>query len=141
MRRVTTSRRCCKKAFKINFSGKKSLFNSNYELFWALKDINLNVKKGEFIGIIGDNGAGKTTLLKVISKILSPTEGVVNINGRITPLLELGLGVHPELTAKENIYIYGSILGLNKNELNNKCNKIIEFAGLERFANAKLKSF
>jgi lipopolysaccharide transport system ATP-binding protein len=111
-----------------------------YEEFVALKKINFTVKKGEAIGIIGDNGSGKSTLLKIIANILRPSSGSVRVNGKITPFLELGVGFQPDLTAKENIYIYGAIMGLSDKEISAKLNEILEFSGLKQFQDAKLKN-
>ncbi|MFH0870503.1 MAG: ABC transporter ATP-binding protein [archaeon] len=112
-----------------------------YEDFYALKDVNLNVSAGEFVGIIGPNGSGKTTLLKIIGKILEPDKGSVSSNGRIIPLLEMGIGFMQELTAKENIYLYGSLLGLSRNEVNSKLKAIVDFAGIRQFTDTPLKDF
>lgn len=114
---------------------------SDYEELLALKDINFSVKKGEFIGIIGENGSGKTTLLNIIANILRPTKGSVKVNGRITSFLELGVGFQPDLTAKENIYLYGAIMGLTDKEIDEKIDEIFEFSGLKKFEDTKLKNF
>jgi lipopolysaccharide transport system ATP-binding protein len=111
------------------------------EAFWALKDISLNVNEGDRIGVIGHNGAGKTTLLKIISRITPPTTGSVTINGRIVSLLEVGTGFHPELTGLENIYLNGSILGLQKKQITNRLDEIINFSGVEKFINTPLKNY
>jgi ABC-type polysaccharide/polyol phosphate transport system ATPase subunit len=113
----------------------------SYEEFWALQNISFTVKRGETLGIIGENGSGKSTLLKVIAGVLFPDRGKVTVNGKIAPFLELGVGFQPELTADENVYIYGSIMGLNRAQIKNKINDIFEFAELEKFRNAKLKNF
>jgi len=111
-----------------------------YEEFVALKNINFAVKKGEAVGIIGENGSGKSTLLKIIANILRPSKGLVKINGKITPFLELGVGFQPNLTSKENIYIYGAIMGLSDKEIDAKLEEILEFSGLKQFQDAKLKN-
>ena len=98
---------------------------SDNDKVWALKDISLQVKKGEIIGIIGKNGAGKSTLLKILSRITAPTSGVVKIQGRVASLLEVGTGFHPELTGRENIYLNGSINGMNKREVKKKLDEIV----------------
>ena len=118
-------------------------FNKNvkYEDFYALKDVSFEVKKGDSLGIIGNNGSGKTTLLKIIAGIILPTFGDVGVNGKIVPLLELGVGFQDEHTAKENIYLYGAILGLRNSQINKKFNEIVEFAELEKFVDMKLKHF
>src|SRR5437868_5127913 len=100
------------------------------EKFWALKDINLEVKEGERLGIIGNNGAGKTTLLKILSRITPPTSGEIEIEGRVASLLEVGTGFHPELSGRENIFLNGAILGLKRYEIIKKIDSIIEFSGI-----------
>ncbi len=112
-----------------------------YQDFYALKNITLSIQKGEIIGLIGKNGSGKTTLLKILGGVLSPTEGVFAINGKVAPFLSLGVGFHHELTARENLYLYGAILGMSRNEINEKLPDIFDFAGVERFKDVKLKNF
>lgn len=111
------------------------------EEFWALKDINLEIKQGEAIGIIGRNGAGKSTLLKVLSRITAPTLGRAEIHGRVGALLEVGTGMHPELTGRENIYLNGAILGMTRQEINRKFDEIVDFAGVEKFLETPLKRY
>ncbi|MDQ6756631.1 MAG: ABC transporter ATP-binding protein, partial [Bacteroidota bacterium] len=111
------------------------------EPFWALKDIDLEIKQGERVGIIGRNGAGKSTLLKIISRITPPTVGRVELFGRVASLLEVGTGFHTELTGRENIYLNGSILGLSKNEITKKLDEIIDFSGVESFIDTPLKHY
>ena len=111
------------------------------DLVWALKDITLEIKRGEILGIIGKNGAGKTTLLKIISRITSPTKGIINISGRTASLIEVGTGFHPELTGRENIYLNGSILGLRKHEINQRLDKIIDFSGVEKYIDTPVKRY
>ncbi len=111
------------------------------EDFWALKDVNFTVKEGEAVGIIGRNGAGKSTLLKVLSRITEPTEGEVRLNGRVSSLLEVGTGFHPELTGRENIYLNGAILGMRKKEIDEKFDKIVEFSGVEKFLDMPVKRY
>lgn len=113
----------------------------DYEDFWALKNINLEVYKGKALGIIGHNGAGESTLLKVIAGVLKPVEGDVMVNGKIAPLIELGAGFDMELTGKENIYLNASILGLSRKEINGKFNRIVEFSELTEFIHSPLKSY
>jgi lipopolysaccharide transport system ATP-binding protein len=111
-----------------------------YEEFWALKGINFSVAKGESLGIIGENGSGKTTLLNIIANILRPTKGEVRVNGKLTSFLELGVGFQPDLTGRENVYLYGAFMGLKDSEIDKKFDKIIEFAGLSKFIDTKLKN-
>jgi len=112
-----------------------------YENFHALNDINFTVEEGEALGIIGENGSGKSTLLKIIAKILRPSAGSVTTTKKLTPFLELGVGFQPNLTAAENVKIYATIMGMQKREINDKIYGIIEFAGLEKFKDTKLKNF
>ncbi len=119
-------------------------FNKNTsknDEFWALKDINFEIKAGESIGIIGRNGAGKSTLLKILSRITPPTSGNAILRGRLASLLEVGTGFHPELTGRENVYFNGSILGLRKVEIDRKFDEILDFSGVERFIDTPLKHF
>src|SRR5712675_1902873 len=101
--------------------------------FWALKDVSLDVEKGDTLGIIGSNGAGKSTLLKILSRITDPTEGRIKVRGRLASLLEVGTGFHPELTGRENVYLNGSILGMQKAEINARFKDIANFSGITRF--------
>lgn len=112
-----------------------------YEEFYALKNISLQIKKGDSFGIVGLNGSGKSTLLKVISGIYKPTEGKVEVKGRIAPLIELGAGFDPELTAKENVFLNGSLLGHSKKFMQDCYDEIIEFAELEDFVDVPIKNF
>jgi lipopolysaccharide transport system ATP-binding protein len=114
---------------------------STQEEFWALKDVSFEVKQGEVVGIIGHNGAGKSTLLKILSQITEPTTGQISINGRVASLLEVGTGFHPELTGRENIYLNGAILGMNKEEIKKKFNEIVEFAEVEQFLDTPVKHY
>lgn len=112
-----------------------------FEEFWALKGISLEIKKGEVFGIVGLNGAGKSTLLKVIAGVLEPTKGKVKINGTIAPLIELGAGFDMELTARENIYLNGAILGYSRKFLDEKFNEIVDFAEIHEFLDVPLKNY
>ena len=111
------------------------------EEFWALKDVNFEVKRGEVLGIIGRNGAGKSTLLKVLSRITEPSEGRVTIKGRVASLLEVGTGFHPELSGRENIYLNGAILGMTRAEIKRKFDEIVAFADVERFLDTPVKRY
>ena len=115
--------------------------NSNNEEFWALKDISFEVKQGEVLGIIGKNGAGKSTLLKVLSRITEPTSGRFVMNGRVSSLLEVGTGFHPELTGRENIYLNGTILGMTRKEVKQKFDEIVDFSGVEKFIDTPVKHY
>src|SRR6266404_463058 len=111
----------------------KLLQREEKESFWALKDVDLEVKHGEVLGLIGRNGAGKTTLLKILSRITWPTSGWAEIYGRVGSLLEVGTGFHPELTGRENTFFSGAILGMGKAEIARKFEEIVAFAELEKF--------
>lgn len=112
---------------------------SNYA--WALKDISFDVKHGEVLGVIGSNGAGKSTLLKILSQITTPTTGKIKLKGKIASLLEVGTGFHPDLTGKENIFLNGAILGMNRHEIKSKFDEIVDFAGVERYINTPVKRY
>ena len=111
------------------------------EEFWALKNVNFTVEKGEVIGIIGHNGAGKSTLLKILSQITPPTEGEIILNGRVGSLLEVGTGFHPELTGRENIFLNGAILGMSQKEIADKFDQIVQFSGVEKFLDTPVKYY
>lgn len=112
-----------------------------YERFRALKDIDFQVERGEFFGIVGRNGSGKSTLLKIIGGIYQPTKGTVKVNGTLTPFIELGIGFNPELTGRENVFLNGSILGLTHKQTAAKYDEIVAFAELEKFMDQKLKNY
>ena len=109
--------------------------------FWALKDLNFEIKQGDRVGIIGKNGAGKSTLLKILSRITAPTEGCVKIRGRVASLLEVGTGFHGELTGRENVYLNGAILGMKKKEVDRKIDEIIDFSGIEKHIDTPVKRY
>ncbi|UTC76297.1 ABC transporter ATP-binding protein [Treponema sp. OMZ 792] len=109
--------------------------------FWALKDLTFDIKQGDRVGIIGKNGAGKSTLLKVLSRITTPTEGLVKIKGKVSSLLEVGTGFHGELTGRENIYLNGAILGMKKSEIDRKLDEIIDFSGIEKHIDTPVKRY
>jgi lipopolysaccharide transport system ATP-binding protein len=111
------------------------------EDFWALKDINFSIKKGEVVGIIGGNGAGKSTLLKILSQITPPTTGEIKVRGRVGSLLEVGTGFHPELTGRENIFLNGAILGMKQKEIAEKFDAIVVFSGVEKFLDTPVKHY
>jgi ABC-2 type transport system ATP-binding protein len=113
----------------------------DYEDFWALRDIDIELRTGDTLGIIGHNGAGKSTLLKVIAGVLKSVDGRVEVNGKIAPLIELGAGFDPELTGKENIYLNASILGLSRREITEKFDRIVNFSELREFIYSPLKSY
>ncbi len=122
----------------------KTSKNENQSLsedFWALKNVNFEINKGDKVGIIGRNGAGKSTLLKVLSRITEPTTGKIHINGRIASLLEVGTGFHPELTGRENIFLNGAILGMSQKEIKEKFDEIVAFAEVEQFLDTPVKRY
>jgi lipopolysaccharide transport system ATP-binding protein len=125
-----------KKIFS-NRSGNRESSN----IFWALKNVGFEVNKGDILGIIGRNGAGKTTILKILSGVTRPTEGNISIQGKVSALIELGAGFHPDLTGRENIYLNGTILGLRKEEIDIKFQQIVEFAELEPFIDTPVKRY
>ncbi|MFH1244018.1 MAG: ABC transporter ATP-binding protein [bacterium] len=118
------------------FMGKKTR-----EWFWALQDINLDIKRGESVGIMGPNGSGKSTLLKLIAGVSQPTKGTITTKGRLAPLIELGAGFHPELTGRENVYLNGVILGMSRSEVESKFKAIVNFAELWDFIDIPVKHY
>jgi lipopolysaccharide transport system ATP-binding protein len=118
-----------------------SAMGSTQEEFWALKDVSFEVKQGDRIGIIGRNGAGKSTLLKILSRITEPTTGQITLNGRVASLLEVGTGFHPELTGRENIYLNGAILGMDRVDIKRKFDEIVDFAEIEKFLDTPVKRY
>ena len=127
-----------KQAFIDLFNFKKK---KKKEEFWALKDISFEVQKGEVVGLIGSNGAGKSTMLKVVSGVMKPTKGKVTVNGIISPMIELGAGFDQELTARENIYLNGAILGYSKKFIEEKFDEIVEFSELKDFLDVPVRNF
>lgn len=136
------------KTFKIPHERRTTVFETltgalrqnDYEIFNVLEDVTFSVGKGECVGIIGENGSGKSTLLKVIAKIIRPSKGKVVVRGRMTPFLELGVGFQSDLTVRENVGIYASIMGLSNGMIRDRMDDIIDFAGIARFEDAKLKN-
>lgn len=114
---------------------------TNKEEFWALNDLNFEIKRGDAVGIIGRNGAGKSTLLKILSRITEPTKGKIDIRGRIASLLEVGTGFHHELSGRENIYLNGAILGMKRAEIKNRFDEIVAFSGVEKFLDTPVKRY
>jgi lipopolysaccharide transport system ATP-binding protein len=136
------------KTFQIPHERRTTLFENlmgmmrpnSYETFTVLKDVNFEVEVGECVGIIGDNGSGKSTLLKIIANIMRATKGTVQVKGKMTPFLELGVGFNPDMTARENIGVYGTIMGLSRREIDERIDDVIDFAGLHKFEDTKLKN-
>ncbi len=111
------------------------------EEYWAVKNVSFEIKKGEAVGIIGRNGAGKSTLLKLLSRITEPSEGRIEMHGRVASLLEVGTGFHPELTGRENIFLNGAVLGMSRQEIKQKFDEIVEFSGIEKFLDTPVKRY
>src|SRR5208337_1198653 len=113
----------------------------DHEMFWAIKNMDFDIRSGEVVGIIGRNGAGKSTLLKILSRITWPTTGEIDIHGRVSSLLEVGTGFHPELTGRENVFLNGSILGMSRREIKQKFDEIVDFSGVETFLDTPVKRY
>ena len=128
-------------SFKQTFINILSFKKKKKDYFMALEDVSFNVKKGEVVGLIGSNGAGKSTLLKIVSGVMKPTKGTVEVNGVISPMIELGAGFDIELTARENIYLNGAVLGYSKAFLEEKFEEIVEFSELRDFLDVPVKNF
>ncbi len=127
--------------FKNRFNSQKTPLEAIWEEFWALDDVSFEIGEGDRLGIIGRNGAGKSTLLKILSRIIEPTKGEIKIRGKISSLLEVGTGFHPELTGKENIFLNGAILGMSKSEILRKFDEIVAFAEVEKFLDTPVKRY
>jgi len=115
--------------------------NLEGDTIWALKKVNFDIQRGETLGIIGSNGAGKSTLLKILSQVTAPTSGTVKIKGRVGSLLEVGTGFHPELTGRENVYLNGAIMGMDRGEVSQKLDEIVDFSGVEKFIDTPVKRY
>jgi lipopolysaccharide transport system ATP-binding protein len=142
-RRYSALRDVIAEKFTGFFRNWKSVIGSRktVEDFWALKDVSLEIKQGEVVGIIGRNGAGKSTLLKVLSRITEPTTGKIRLRGRVASLLEVGTGFHPELTGRENVFLNGAILGMQRAEIKQKFDEMVAFAGVEKFLDTPVKRY
>jgi homopolymeric O-antigen transport system ATP-binding protein len=127
-----------KSPFKRNGSGNG---NAQTDLLWALRDVSFEVQPGEVVGLVGRNGAGKSTLLKILSRIIKPTTGEVDVYGRVGSLLEIGTGFHPDLTGRENVYLNGAIIGMKRAEIKRKFDEIVAFAEVERFLDTPVRYY
>jgi ABC-type polysaccharide/polyol phosphate transport system ATPase subunit len=137
-----------RKEFHVEGGMPRSLFNQVRKALWlgahtrrllALSDVTFQLEKGESLGLVGDNGAGKSTLLRILSGIYRPTAGTCRVHGRLTPVLELGVGMHPDLSVRENVYLYGAIIGFRRDEVRALFDEIVAFAELEDFVDARVK--
>ena len=138
--RYRTLRDVIASPFKRNPSNDKN-GKQDEQIFWALKDLSFDVKKGQVLGVIGRNGAGKSTLLKILSRVTEPSTGYAEIHGRVGSLLEVGTGFHPELTGRENIYLNGAILGMKRGEIAQKFDEIVAFSEVEKFIDTPVKRY
>jgi ABC-type polysaccharide/polyol phosphate transport system ATPase subunit len=125
-----------KDAAKLAFGGA-----GEKEVFWALRDVSFEVRRGEVVGIVGSNGAGKSTLLSLVAKTAMPTRGTIRVDGRVSALLELGAGFHPDFTGRENVYINGSVMGLSRKQIDERIDEIIEFSELGRFIDEPVRNY
>lgn len=130
-----------REAISFAFSKPSTFLSKEKTFFYALENLNLEIQKGEIVGIIGKNGSGKSTLLKLLSKITFPSDGSITLSGKVASLLEVGAGFHPELTGKENIFLAGSILGMKKDEIAKKLDEIILFSELEEIIHIPVKKY
>ena len=137
---VRNLRNAARKAADV-LHGRQVIQGDMVEEFWALRDVTFEVQEGEVLGIIGRNGAGKSTLLKILSRITEPTAGRVALRGRVSSLLEVGTGFHPELSGRENVYLNGAVLGMTRAEVRRKFDEIVEFSGVERFLDTPVKRY
>jgi lipopolysaccharide transport system ATP-binding protein len=128
-------------AYRINKVLQRAHRNQGNQELWALNGVSFEVRKGEALGIVGPNGAGKTTILKILSRVTKPTGGDVKVHGQLGALLELGAGFHPDLTGRENVYLYGSILGIKRRDIASKFDQIVDFSGLEKFIDTPVKRY
>lgn len=117
------------------------LFGSNKRDFWALKEVNFEVEEGQFVGLLGSNGSGKSTLLKLLAEITAPSAGEIRLQGKVSSVLEVGVGFHSELSGKENIYLNGSLLGMTKKEIDRQIDAIVAFAEVEEFLEVPIKRY
>lgn len=129
------------RSFSLTSSVSRLINRTNKEQFWALSDVSLEVEQGEAIGFIGHNGAGKSTMLKLLTRIMEPTKGGIRTRGRVSALIEVGAGFHPEMTGKENIYLNGSILGMTRAEISHKFDAIVSFAEIDKFIDTPVKRY